>query len=234
MQISIDKRTTRTGITLSIRILAAAASLTLAVLLSAQSDETRMRNDAIDWASDQRSMAFDTLMPAASREEVRDPVCRSTTLRSPGAIDAFEFEIRIVEACNDDRFTGEVIVAQGEPLVVQLAKLRIARPTASAADVIDELRTSRKALSESAAREIMRLLHTVEISPVASDELLIDRRRFELTSVSWTYVRLEFLDIEHRRGWRRLPKTAQSILKVAGIKEEALRWDPSALEGDDN
>jgi len=231
MQTPSVTNTMLTGLVLSIRTLAAAVSIVAVnscALGSPHSD--RMRDEAVDWATNHRPSVFDRLMPAAEREDVRHPVCRITTLRSPGAVDRYEFALRIEEHCDDGHVTGEFIVPRGAPLTVQLAILRIQNPTISRDESVGQLSIDRRALPSDTASKILRILQDNELSPVASDELVVDRRRFEMTSASWTFVRVEFLDIEHRRGWKRLPAAVRSILAMVGTAEKALEYDPSGLE----
>ena len=210
----------------------AVSSAIIACGAFARADKDAAREAAIDWATDKRAEIFDLIMPLATRNEVRSPVCRVTTLRSPGSVDSFEFFIRIVERCDELPVTGEVHVPRDEPLTVQLAKLRIRHEAAATdAELINQMQVTRRELSTAEASKILKILRNISVSPVASDELLVDRRRFELSSASWTLAHLEFLDIEHRPGWKRLPEAVRSILSIVGIREGELHFDPRELEG---
>lgn len=193
--------------------------------------EPTERETAIKWAIAERPAAFDALMPPARDEAARHPICRMTSFRSPGGTDAFEFSIMLTEHC-DGAVEGVLLLPKGEPLTVQLARARLSNPRLSSEEGRSAIVVERRVLATQVVRSMIRELATCRVDALASHDVRVDRRAYEMTSAAWTSVRVEFYE-DGSRGTAKLMKVVRAGLKATGVAERELAFDASRIENED-
>jgi hypothetical protein len=195
------------------------------------------RNAAASWANQHLQEAFDALVPVATAEAIRMPTCRVTTVRVSGSLDAYEYAIKLVEACPtigargeilDGAVTGEFLIAEGSPIADQLARLRLQSPTIALETAIAGVRIRRVTLTARNARRLVHELAALSVSPIPPTDLMLDAPTYELASATGMTVRvIEVTAASQGSGERRLMKIAKDLAAAQGFDAKRLLYDAS-------
>jgi hypothetical protein len=209
-----------------------ATRFVVALLLAASTAnvcaQEAQKNAAMDWAVEHRAEVFDAIMAVPTHDTV-DADTVSFSIRSPGFEDKFEFSITIVKTESGD-VSGNVTIPEREPITVQLARLR-ERGVLSLEECIKQVRVIRRPLSPSIASRISARLanQCVPIAP-AQVNIVLDRRRFEVASASWSDFRMTIVDDPHAKGSAlRLLMGIKQVLADARVDTSTLNFDPQTF-----
>jgi hypothetical protein len=198
------------------------------------------RHAAVEWANAHREAVFEQLFPAAGSSKVQMPVCRVTTIRSPGSIDTMEFAIRVSENCDtidprtNRRQPGEIdarlIIADGTPLTVQLATIHLSDPTADISAATARLKVKAISLSSKLAAELLKRIASTRMALLPPTDISLDARTYDVMST--TGVEFRFATLVSARGRNKaeayLIDGIWRVLAPAGYRVDALRYDPTA------
>ena len=187
-------------------------------------------SDALNWATDQKEAAYSALLPEAQPRQVVLPVCSVLTMR-PGSIsdDRREFRLEIVRRCDGSVVSATVAVLD-EPLLVQLAKLRLHDKNLTAAAALDRIRMKQRTLGSAATAAILKRVTSATITVVPAAPLIVDAESIEVTVMSQGQVKVITYLEDERPSWRTFHNALRFTLTTAGIDRAALHYDPSEIE----
>lgn len=212
--------------------------LQLSGAAGAVAQERYRQEDALRWASEHRAAIFDRLFPAAG-DNVSMPICRMTTIRSSGSLDAFEFMIRIIEDCPVvDPATGKIapaevrgafVIPEGSPIDDQLATLRLPDPSLTPEAAIARIKLRTLLISPSQARRLLKELDSAPASLLPPVEIALDARMYEVKSSTGMQTRLVMFAERSSSGRdRKLTRVINTTLAALGYGRDRLEYDPAA------
>jgi len=151
----------------------------------------------MSWAIDHQQEVFDQFMPEAPRYGPDRPET-AITVRSEGFGDRFDFLLKVTQTEENAAPTATVIVPEGAPLVVQVARARLAgAPTLEAA--VKTIRLKSIALSPEEAKHIFYALMKIRVPLRPQTAILIHRDILEISVVGWSYLHLNIRDDRDRK-----------------------------------
>jgi hypothetical protein len=202
--------------------------------------DTSARHAAIQWATANRVEVFNQLFPPADAYKVQMPTCRVTTIRSPGSIDSFEFEITIKEDCQAvDPHTGllqtgkvgaVLAIPEGDPISVQLAVLRLKDPALSMQAARTQIRIISVPLNTGTAQDLVQRIATTPVPLLPPTEISLDARSYEVMSNTGIEKRFASLvgATSRTKNERDLVDGISQLLASVGYTRDKLRYDPAA------
>ncbi len=166
----------------------------LALFATARAHATAA-GDAMTWAVEHQQEAFEQVMPAAARYGPNKPET-TLTVRSEGFEDRFDFLLQITHRENAAP-TATVVLPEGAPLVVQLARARLlGAPTLEVA--LKTIRLKNIALPPTVAKRLFYALMKTCVPLRPQTGVFIHREIYELSVVGWSDFRLIISDDRDR------------------------------------
>src|SRR4051794_1550936 len=225
-------RTDEIGMTTQIRILAAARAFGSYILLfflvapTASVLGSTDRDTAMSWAIQHRQETFDRLMPRAAQFSSDRPEI-AFSVRGAGFEDRFEY-LLIIEWRGGGAPEATLVMPRGEPLTVQLARLR-ADKSLTLDDMLPRIRLDHRKLPPLAARHLYERLLTLRIPLRPQTGLFLHRQHLEVTAEGWSELRFDCFDDGGKSSpFGLLFSAVRSALHVVGVDSTALEFDPAA------
>jgi hypothetical protein len=205
-------------------------SFTAALLVTATPApaETPARNAAVSWAIEHRQEAFDLLMPAATTFAAEQGEI-AISVRRAGFEDRFELLLKIGK--REGRAPeATLIIPSGAPLVVQLARARLAGAL-SLDTALQSVKLDRKFLAPGVAVHLFDALMAARVPLRPQTGLFLHRPHFEINIIGSSELRLDVYDDGTNSAFRPVIRAVTSALREAGVTEDSLSFDPQKYYG---
>ena len=196
-----------------------------ATALSAPIVAAPEHDNAMSWAIAHREEAFDRLMPHVAKFSGNGPEV-AFSVRAAGFEDHFEFLLTL-ERHEGQVPTATLIIPDKEPLVVQLARLRVDK-SLSFDTILQRIRITRRQLPPTAARRLYDRLVSVQLPLRPQTGFFLHRQHLEVTAVGWNELKFDFYDDgDTSSSYGRLLSSVWSALHAVGVDRTALAFDPA-------